>query len=249
MLDIMGIILNIIAIVLTIYELFFKKTSDSVNQYNQINLIQQINPRYNVQLNYDVNNNNSIALKNAQWKTKRIFQAIVGLTYISLGINFFHYIKDNAITTVTDFAAIAYLPFRNMLIYLSIILIVFCIIVVIRGWDRNKSILYNLVSMKYFSLKIFADFIVLLSLPLVSYSFLEKVNANMQNPIYPWGMIGLTIHFLFQLMWIQFTISKLTKSIQPALTYEAKEKQLLAYVPVYVFSVVFSLLIVYIKFF
>lgn len=249
MLNIIGTILNIIIIGLTIYELFFKKSSNSVNQYIQINLIQQINPRYNVQLNYEIEKNNNVALKNAEWKTKRIFQAIVILIYISLGINVLEYIKDNTIATITDFTAIFYIPLRNMLIYLSSILIIFCIIVIVRGWEHNKPILYNLVSMKYFSLKIIADFLMLLSLLLVSYSFLEKVNANMQNPIYPWGTMGLAIQFLLQLMWIQFTISKLTKSIQPALTYEAKEKQLFMYVPAYVFSVVLSILIVYIKFF
>lgn len=249
MLNVVEIILSIITIGLTIYELFFAKSSNSANQYIQINLIQQINPRYNIQLNYEIDKNSNIALKNAQWKTKRIFQAIVILIYISLGINVIEYVKDSTIATVTDFTAIIYFPLRNMLIYLSSILIIICIIVIARGWEHNKSVLYNLVSMKYFSLKILADFIMLLSLLLISYSFLEKVNVNIQNPIYSCGTMGLAIQLLLQLMWIQFTISKFTKSVQAPLTYESKEKQLLMYVPVYLFSVVFSILIVYIKFF
>lgn len=188
-------------------------------------------------------------MKNAQWKTKRIFQAIVILIYISLGISVIEYVKDSTIATVTDFTAIIYFPLRNMLIYLSSILIIICIIVIARGWEHNNSVLYNFVSMKYFSLKILADFIMLLSLLLISYSFLEKVNGNLQNPIYSCGTMGLAIQLLLQLMWIQFTISKFTKSIQAPFTYESIEKQLLMYVPVYLFSVVFSILIIYIKFF
>ena len=248
MLDIIGTVLNIIMIGLTIYQLFFKKITDDVNQCIQVNLIKQINPRYNVQLSYEVMKNNSIALKNAQWKAKRIFQVIVYLIYIFLGVYLIDYIKNNTITTMTDTMAVVCLPFRRMLIYLSSFLIIFCIIVILRGWEKNKSVLYNLVGMKFFSLKIFTDFILLLGLFLVSYSFLEKMSVSEWNSVCSWIMVGLAIQLSLQLMWIHFTISKLTKSIQTAQTYEEKEKQLLMYVPVYVFSVLFTIMTVYIKF-
>ena len=248
MLNIVEIILNIIIIALTIYELFFIKSSNSTNQYMQVNLIQQINPRYNIQFNYETDKNN-IALKNAQWKTKRIFKVIMLLIYIALVINVLEYVKDITIASTTDITAIFYLPLCNMLIYLSGILIVICIIAIARGWEYNKSVLYNLASMKYFSLKILTDFIMFLSLHLISYSFLEKVNTNIQNPIYLFGMSGLIIQFVLQMLWIHFTISKFTKSIELALTYEAKEKQICMYVPVYLFSIILFILIVYIKFF
>ena len=48
MLEIISICLNIITIGLTIYELFSKKSSNGTKQYIQNNIIQQINPKYDI---------------------------------------------------------------------------------------------------------------------------------------------------------------------------------------------------------
>ena len=50
MLEIISICLNIITIGLTIYELFCKKSSNSTKQHIQNNIIQQINPKYDMML-------------------------------------------------------------------------------------------------------------------------------------------------------------------------------------------------------
>ena len=50
MLEIISICLNVITIGLTIYELFLKKPSDNVSQYIQNILIQQINPKYDIEV-------------------------------------------------------------------------------------------------------------------------------------------------------------------------------------------------------
>ena len=48
--EIISIFLNIITIALTIYELFWKKSSNSTKQYIQNNIIQQINPKYAIKV-------------------------------------------------------------------------------------------------------------------------------------------------------------------------------------------------------
>ena len=55
--------------------------------------------------------------------------------------------------------------------------------------------------------------------------------------------------FLFQILWIQFTISKLNKLVPVAITYEAKEKQIFSFIPVYIISLLLFGLTVYTKFF
>ena len=50
MLEIISICLNVITIVLTIYELFWEKSSNSTKQYIQNNIIQQINPKYDIKV-------------------------------------------------------------------------------------------------------------------------------------------------------------------------------------------------------
>ena len=66
MLEIISICLNVITIVLTIYELFRKKSSNSTKQYIQNNIIQQINPKYDIKVSptptYKLDN---VAIKNA----------------------------------------------------------------------------------------------------------------------------------------------------------------------------------------
>lgn len=250
MLEIISICLNVITICLTIYELFWKKSSSKTNQYIQNNIIQQINPKYDINVAYyPVDKLNSIEIQNARWKSKRITQVAIILIYLSMFINFVGYIKVNAIHSITDFTAIVYIPIRNTMIQLSLILIVLCIIFIVRGWNKQQSVLSNFMSMKYFTFKIIADIFASVGLALVDYSLLEKINANTQNSFYSFNMIGWVMLLLFQLLWIQFTISKLSKLESSATTYEAKEKQLFAFVPVYLISVLLFGLTIYTKFF
>ena len=63
------------------------------------------------------------------------------------------------------------------------------------------------------------------------------------------GVFAPTILFIAQILWIQFTIQKLTKLATPATNYEDKEKQLMMYLPAYIVSLICFVLIVYTKFF
>lgn len=119
----------------------------------------------------------------------------------------------------------------------------------IRGWNKQQSVLSNFISMKYFTLKILTDFFSAIGFILVDYSLLEKINVNIQNPIYSFNVIGWAVLFLFQILWIQFTISKLNKLVPVAITYEAKEKQIFSFIPVYIISLLLFGLTVYTKFF
>ena len=160
MLEIISICLNVITIGLTIYELFLKKPSDNVSQYIQNILIQQINPKYDieVQSQYMAGKIDSVEIQNARWKSKRITQIVIIMIYLSMAINFMSYIKANTISSLTDITAIFYIPLRNTMIQLSTILIILCIIMTIRGWNKQQSVLSNFISMKYFTLKILTDF-------------------------------------------------------------------------------------------
>lgn len=251
MLEIISICLNVITIGLTIYELFLKKPSDNVSQYIQNILIQQINPKYDieVQSQYMAGKIDSVEIQNAHWKSKRITQIVIIMIYLSMAINFMSYIKANTISSLTDITAIFYIPLRNTMIQLSTILIILCIIMTIRGWNKQQSVLSNFISMKYFTLKILTDFFSAIGFILVDYSFLEKINVNIQNPIYSFNVIGWAVQFLFQILWIQFTISKLNKLVPVAITYEAKEKQIFSFIPVYIISLLLFGLTVYTKFF
>ena len=251
MLEIISICLNVITIGLTIYELFWKKLSDNVSRYIQNTFIQQINPRYDVEIPtyYVAGKSDSVVEQNARWKSKRITQIVIILIYVSVAINFMSYIKTNTISSITDITAIIYIPLRNTMIQLSGILIVLCIILTVRGWNRQQSVLSNFMSMKYFTLKIITDLFSVIGFILVNYEFLEKINANIQNPIYSFNVIGWGVLFLCQILWIQFTISKLNKFVSVAITYESKEKQLFSVVPAYIISLLLLGLTVYIKFF
>lgn len=251
MLEIISICLNVITIGLTIYELFWKKPSDNVSQYIQNNFIQQINPKYNIETlsHHVVGKIDSVKVQNARWKSKRITQIVIILIYFSMAINFMSYIKTNTISSLTDITAIIYIPLRNTMIQLSIILMILCIIMTVRGWNRQQSALSNFMSMKYFTLKILTDFFSVIGFILVDYSLLEKINVNIQNPIYSFNVTGWAVLFLCQIFWIQFTISKLNKLVPVAITYEAKEKQLFSFVPVYIISLLLFGLTVYTKFF
>ena len=236
MLEIISICLNVITIVLTIYELFWKKSSNSTKQYIQNNIIQQINPKYDIKVSstpmYKLDN---VAIKNARWK--------------STAINFVNYIQINTIHSVTDFTAIFYIPMRNTMIQLSIILVLLCIIFIVRGWNKQQSIFSNLMSMKYFTFKIVVDTFAIVGLALVDYSLLEKINTNIQNSLYTINLIGWSALFVFQLLWIQHTVLKIYKLIPLSNTYEEKEKQLFAFVPVYIISILLFGLTIYTKFF
>ena len=122
MLEIISICLNIITIGLTIYELFCKKSSNSTKQYIQNNIIQQINPKYDINVSstpmYKLDN---VAIQNARWKSKRITQFAIILIYVSMAINFVSFIKRNTIHSITDITAIFYIPMRNTMLQLSII--------------------------------------------------------------------------------------------------------------------------------
>lgn len=120
MLEIISICLNVITIGLTIYELFWKKLSDNVSQYIQNTFIQQINPRYDVEIptQYVVGKSDSAVEQNARWKSKRITQIVIILIYVSVAINFLSYIKTNTISSITDITATIYIPLRNTMIQL-----------------------------------------------------------------------------------------------------------------------------------
>lgn len=259
MLEIISVCLSIISICLTIYELFWKRTSDNISYYIQTIIVQQINPKYDVEIPiYPVREKmdfpagecpDSIKIENARWKLKRITQIVAILIYVSMIINFVSYINTNAISSMTDIMAIVYIPLSNTMRQLSVILIVICILLVVRGWNKRQTTLSNIISMKYFSLKIITDFFTIIGFSLVNYEYLEKVNENIQNPIFMFSMIGWAILFICQVLWIQFTISKLYKLVSVPITYEAKEKQLLSALPVYIVSFLLFGLTVYIKIF
>ena len=71
----------------------------------------------------------------------------------------------------------------------------------------------------------------------------------MQNPIYSSVLMMWVMSLLFQILWIQFTVSKLNKIVPIAITYEEKEKQIFSFVPVYILSLLLFGLTVYTKFF
>ncbi len=83
---------------------------------------------------------------------------------------------------------------------------------------------------------------------MVDYSVLEKINANTQNIFYSFTMLGWEFLFFLQLLWIQYTISKLYKIVPSDTTYEAREKQLFTFVPVYIASFLIWGLTIYTKF-
>ena len=250
MLEIISICLNIITIGLTIYELFCKKSSNSTKQHIQNNIIQQINPKYDINVSstpmYKLDN---VAIQNARWKSKRITQFAIILIYVSMAINFVSFIKRNTIHSITDITAIFYIPMRNTMLQLSIILVLLCIIFIVRGWNKQQSVFSNLMSMKYFTLKIEADFFAIAGFAMVDYSLLEKINTNIQNPLYSINIIGWSFLFILQLFWIQHTVLKIYKLIPLSNTYEEKEKQLFAFVPVYIISILLFGLTIYTKFF
>lgn len=250
MLEIISLCLNIITIGLTIYELFSKKSSNSTKQYIQNNIIQQINPKYDIKVSsaitYKLDN---VAIKNARWKSKRITQSAIILIYVSMAINFVRFIKRNTIHSITDMTAIFYIPMRNTMIQLSIILVLLCIIFIVRGWNKQQSVFSNLMSMKYFTLKIVVDIFAIASLALIDYSLLKKINTNIQNPIYLITLISWSFLFILQLLWMQHTVLKIYKLIPLSNTYEEKEKQLFAFVPVYIISILLFGLTIYAKFF
>lgn len=263
MFDIISITLDIIAIGISIYALFKDSSSKEYNNSSQIKvlkqiiLVQQINPNYNIHNEYNIPNNykdiisaNEDEIKNTNWVSKRLFQLAIVLIYISLAVNFVSYFNSQqGFNSITDLTATVYLPMKNTLFQLSLCLIAFCIIVICRGWDKAQSKFSNLWSMKYYSLKIVFDVLNVISLSLFTYSFIEKINTNIQHPIYSWSTFGLAILFILQIMWIQFTILKLTKIVVPATNYEDKEKQIFTFVPVYILSLLFFVLVIYTKFF
>lgn len=250
MLEIISICLNIITIGLTIYELFSKKSSNGTKQYIQNNIIQQINPKYDINVSSGPTCKlDSVAIKNMRWKSERITQSAVSLIYVSMAINFVNFIKRNTIHSVTDLTAIVYIPVRNTMIQLSIILILLCIIFIVRGWNKQQSLFSNLMSMKYFTLKIVVDIFAIAGLALVDYSFLEKINTNIQNTLYLMNIIGWPFLFIFQLFWIHHTILKIYKLVPLSNTYEEREKQLFAFLPVYIISILLFGLTIYTKFF
>lgn len=250
MLEIISICLNVITIVLTVYELFWKKSSNSTKQYIQNNIIQQINPKYDIKVSSTpMCKLDNVTIQNARWKSKRITQFAIILIYLSMAINFVNYIKINTIHSVTDFTAIFYIPMRNTMIQLSIILVLLGIIFIVRGWNKQQSVFSNLTSMKYFSLKIVVDIFTIAGLTQVDYSLLEKINTNIQNLLYTINLIGWSVLFVFQLLWIQHTVLKIHKLIPLSNTYEEREKQLFAFVPVYIISILLFGLTIYTKFF
>ncbi|MPN62398.1 hypothetical protein SDC9_210145 [bioreactor metagenome] len=103
--------------------------------------------------------------------------------------------------------------------------------------------------MKYYSAKILSDILNTISLLLITYSFLDKVNSNIQYHIYSWSFFGLAILLLIQIMWIQITIQRLTKIPMLETNYEDIEKQILTYFPPYIIPPIFFVLTIYTKFF
>lgn len=104
-------------------------------------------------------------------------------------------------------------------------------------------------SMKYFTLKIVVDIFAIVGLAPVDYSLLEKINTNIQNSLYTINLIGWSVLFVFQLLRIQHTVLKIYKLIPLSNTYEEKKKQLFAFVPVYIISILPFGLTIYTKFF
>lgn len=252
MLEIIPLCLEVIMIGLTIYGLFRKKDATSASKYIQNNFIQLINPKYNIEISsyYMVRQMDNVKLQNAREKSKAITSAIIYLIYFALIINFISYIKIkvNSMDSLMDIIAVAFIPFRNTSMQLSIFLIILCIIITARGWNKQQSILSNLICMKYFTLKILTDIFSTISFSLVDYSLLGKICANTQNTIYLFNVIGWGLLLACQISWIQFTISKLNKSVLAATTYEEKKKQLLSFVPAYGLPLFLLGLTVYTKF-
>ena len=60
-----------------------------------------------------------------------------------MAINFVNFIKRNTIHSVTDLTAIVYIPVRNTMIQLSIILILLCIIFIVRGWNKSTIFIFQ----------------------------------------------------------------------------------------------------------
>lgn len=246
--EIFGSILEVVAIALTVYEMFFKKSSDVSNNDTQINLIQQINPQYNIQYNvYEREQPETSEIKNAKWKSKRMFSTVNWLIIISIAINFIGSIKIAEFDSITDFTAMIYFPFRKTIFHLCGFLIVFCIIVIIRGWDKTRSAKSNLWSMRYFSIKVLTDTLGIVVLSFVTYEVLEKINNNIQHPVIPMNITGLSLLLFTQLLWIKFTISKLLELEPKAELFERQEKQLIQYVPAYVCSLLLACVIIYTK--
>ena len=125
-----------------------------------------------------------------RWKSERITQFAVILIYVSMAINFVNFIKRNTIHSVTDLTAIVYIPVRNTMIQLSIILILLCIIFIVRGWNKQQSLFFQPNEYEIFYFKIVVDIFAIAGLALVDYSFLEKINTNIQNTLYLMNIIG-----------------------------------------------------------
>ena len=85
MLEIISICLNIITIGLTIYELFSKKSSNGTKQYIQNNIIQQINPKYDINVSSGPTCKlDSVAIKiTADWVILSDFQRIFFIATLS----------------------------------------------------------------------------------------------------------------------------------------------------------------------
>lgn len=249
MLDIISLVINLIMIALTIYELFCKKSSDTVNQYTQIKIIFPINSTYNIRTSSSISELDEISIQNARWKSKRIIQVFMILICLSLIINLISYVQKNPINFTNGLTTTICMPVRNTMIQLSIIVIVLCAICLVRGWNKQFSVFINFIVMKYFSMKIIMDFISLIGLILANDSFFEKLDTNPQNLLSLFNLMGLPVLFVAQLLWIQYTILRIYKLPPSIDTYEEKEKQLVTCLPAYILPILFLALTIYIRFF
>jgi len=198
--DIISLALDFVAIGISIYALFKDSNSKDTEKSPQIKvlkqvvLVQQINPNYNIHNGFNVPNDyseriaqNEDEIKNANWVSKRLFQLAGILIYVSLGINFISYLNTSqGIDSITSLTAMIYLPIRNTLLQLSLCLVAFCIVVILRGWDKSQSKRSNLWGMKYYFLKMMLEILNVISFSFISYTFIEKLNTNIQHPIYSW---------------------------------------------------------------
>lgn len=248
MLEIIETCIAIIGIGLSVYELFIKKKSDEKAQFIQNNLIQQINPKYEIHISYLNGEVDNTEIKNMQWKSNRIRQFVAIIFSAILIVNFLIHLKTQSIQSLTDITSIIYMPLRGTMIYITAVIIIFCCILILRGWNNNQSIFSNLMDMKYFTFKIIADIMAFISFILVDHSFLEKINSNIENPCCSINTLLWALMFATQMLWTINTISKLFKIAENTNLYEKKEEQILMNISVYIVSILLFGFTIYTKF-
>ncbi|WP_159637181.1 hypothetical protein [Erysipelothrix anatis] len=211
-LEILGLLISLVSIIISLFELFKKNDDDKVFDNSQsINIYTYIiNPSFSSQEIIRSNDENYIQVANSKFKFRILqhsFMLTTILIFISTGIknytNFQPLISPQGLSNVSSF--LLFIIIESIKI-VALIPIFTSLIFIVRGWNKKVPLFKNLWDMRYYTLFILSQILFLLLLNSLDIDVVSAALISQPEP-------GSSLYSLFPILFNNIFTLLLTISL------------------------------------